>query len=332
MHLEDKPSTASDIDRMISAAIPDEKEDPTLFAVVETYMMHRPCGQENLNSPCMKGGKCLKPPNGDKSRTTYEIQKYYDCRYVSSCEAAWRIFGFEIHYRFPPVQRLSFHLPQEKTVIFKDGDSIVDVIKKVDAKKSMFEAWMGANKKYEKARSLTYSEFPTKFVYKEDKQEWMRRKKGFVIGRINHVPPGSGEDFYLRILINFQKGCTRYEDIRTINGVECPSFKDACYCLRLLDNDNEYIDGIKEASFWGFAHYIRRLFVNLLLYNNMTRPEFIWENLTMSDEEIKNNALAEVEKILHGNGRSLRDYAAMLFPSGVLLSEVHNKLILDELS
>ncbi|KAI9200048.1 hypothetical protein LWI28_001878 [Acer negundo] len=60
MHSEDKPRTASDIDRMISAAIPDEKEDPTLFAAVETYMMHGPCGQANLNSPCMKSGKCSK--------------------------------------------------------------------------------------------------------------------------------------------------------------------------------------------------------------------------------------------------------------------------------
>ncbi|KAK4840053.1 hypothetical protein QYF36_026957 [Acer negundo] len=105
--------------------------------------------------------------------TKDEINNRLKCfRYVLTCKAAWRIFGFEIHYRYPPVQRLSFHLPQEKTVIFKDGDSIEDVLKKADAKKSMFEAWMGANKKYEEARNLTYSKFPTKFVYKEDKQEW----------------------------------------------------------------------------------------------------------------------------------------------------------------
>ncbi|KAK2656981.1 hypothetical protein Ddye_010033 [Dipteronia dyeriana] len=55
---EDKPSTTSDIDLMNSAAIPDEKEDRTLFAAVETYMMHGPCGQANLNSPYM--GKCSK--------------------------------------------------------------------------------------------------------------------------------------------------------------------------------------------------------------------------------------------------------------------------------
>nr|GEZ34650.1 uncharacterized protein [Tanacetum cinerariifolium] len=39
-----------------------------------------------------------------------EIKDYYDCRYLSTCEAAWRIYGFDIHYRFPPVERLPFHL------------------------------------------------------------------------------------------------------------------------------------------------------------------------------------------------------------------------------
>ena len=28
-----------------------------------------------------------------------EIKSYYDCRYISTCEACYRIFGFDIHYR-----------------------------------------------------------------------------------------------------------------------------------------------------------------------------------------------------------------------------------------
>ncbi|GLT28176.1 hypothetical protein SLA2020_031270 [Shorea laevis] len=52
----------------------------------------------------------------------------------------------------------------------------------------------------------------------------------------------------------------------------------------------------------------------------------------MSDEEIKNDALAEVERILQSNGRSLKDYPTMLVLIGVLLSNVFNKLVLDELS
>jgi hypothetical protein len=35
-----------------------------------------------------------------------EIQKYLNCRYVSASEAMWRIFKFDMHERFPDVERL----------------------------------------------------------------------------------------------------------------------------------------------------------------------------------------------------------------------------------
>ncbi|XP_019184379.1 PREDICTED: uncharacterized protein LOC109179329 [Ipomoea nil] len=57
-----------------------------------------------------------------------EINMYYDCRYVSACEAAWRLFSFEIQYRTPPVERLSFHLPDCQSVVFQDDDSIDNVL------------------------------------------------------------------------------------------------------------------------------------------------------------------------------------------------------------
>ncbi|KAL7098989.1 hypothetical protein ACP275_09G053900 [Erythranthe tilingii] len=45
---------------------------------------------------------------------THEIQMYYVCRYLSPCEAAWRVLSFDIHYREPPVEHLSLHLPDEQ--------------------------------------------------------------------------------------------------------------------------------------------------------------------------------------------------------------------------
>jgi hypothetical protein len=37
---------------------------------------------------------------------TDEIKKYLDCRYVSTSEAAWRIFKFDMHDRFLAIERL----------------------------------------------------------------------------------------------------------------------------------------------------------------------------------------------------------------------------------
>ena len=46
-----------------------------------------------------------------------EIKMYYDCRYLSACEAVWRIFSFDINYREPSVERLNFHLEGEEPVV-----------------------------------------------------------------------------------------------------------------------------------------------------------------------------------------------------------------------
>ena len=57
------------------------------------------------------------------------------------------------------------------------------------------------------------------FVHHVDKREWHPRKKGISISRLNFILPGMGEPFYMRLLLNVQRGCTSYDDIRTIDGV-----------------------------------------------------------------------------------------------------------------
>ncbi|XP_019190490.1 PREDICTED: uncharacterized protein LOC109184951 [Ipomoea nil] len=85
-----------------------------------------------------------------------EINMYYDCRYVSACEAAWRLFSFEVQYRTPPVERLSFHLPDCQSVVFQDDDSIDNVLNRETVGQSMFNAWFLANQNYKEA-SYTYN-------------------------------------------------------------------------------------------------------------------------------------------------------------------------------
>ncbi|XP_071694488.1 uncharacterized protein [Rutidosis leptorrhynchoides] len=193
---------------------------------------------------------------------TDEIKQYYDCRYVSSCEAMWRIFSFDIHHHRPSVRILPFHLEGEHQIILDEHEVIEQVLENPSVNTSMFLEWMKCNGCSQQARQLTYVDFPTKFIWDKDYRVWkLRKRKTGAIGRIHHVAPAAGDLFYLRILLNKVKGPTSYEEIRTVNGILFDNFKDACYHLGLLDDDNEYIEAIKEA-FLGRVDILLEMFLH----------------------------------------------------------------------
>ncbi|GJZ48942.1 uncharacterized protein Tco_0603132 [Tanacetum coccineum] len=269
--------------------------------------------------------------NGDDvvDKNVDEVKAYLDCRYVSACEAAWRILAFDIHHRTPSVERLSFHMPGQQQVVYQDAANLDDVLQKPSVGASMFTAWMEINKdrtKAEsfltiifqkigecyylrmllnhvkgatgwksfkewdnvtyktfkeacmargalmftawmeinktdtKARELTYTDFPTKYVFKQDERKWYPQKQRFAIGRIHYVPE--------RI--------------------------EACMARGLLDNDNEYIRGIKDAIAWGSAH--------------------------------------RIELLLRSNNSSLRMFEGMPFPDDAAILSSNNRLIHDKLA
>ena len=235
--------------------------------------------------------------NEEHNSAKDEIKMYYDCRYVSPCEAIWRLFGWDIQYRYPPVERLSIHLENEQSVSFDDDSPLDEVMTRDTVHKSQFLSWLDANKKYIEGKELTYVEYPNKFTYKKSTKDWNLRKKGFSIGRLYFVPLSRRELYYMRILVGIIRGPEEYKDLRTIDGKELKTFEEACYFLGLIDNDKEYVDGIKEASIWATGDYLRKLFASLLLSNSMSRPDVVWNDTW---EELSEDILYK-QRIIHNN-------------------------------
>ncbi|OWZ09382.1 Helitron helicase [Phytophthora megakarya] len=57
---EDRPLTAENVNRLVSAELPDKEKHPQLYEIVVTCMLHGRCGDATPNCPCMKNGKCSK--------------------------------------------------------------------------------------------------------------------------------------------------------------------------------------------------------------------------------------------------------------------------------
>ncbi|XP_035835716.1 uncharacterized protein LOC110897618 [Helianthus annuus] len=343
MEPESKLPTVDHVDAFICAEIPDRNQDPELFMLVKEYMIHGPCGNARLSSPCMVDRKCSKGfPKDFQDHTTLdsngfplyrrrnngafvvknkidldnrsvaasikylfkyinkgpdratiavvqsdnqseeqvqdEIKEYYDCRYISACEASWRIFANEVHYRRPSVMRLPFHLPGQQPVVFDPDEDINYVLNKPSVKSSMFLSWMERNKDPNDtlARTLTYVQFPNFYVWKLDKRVWKPRQRKTAIGRIHSVPPSLGEAYFLRILLN-----------------------------KLLFN----------------LGYV--IMMNLIYFSYCT-------TLSIPEHQLKNYALCEIEKFLLRNNSSLRRFQTMPFPDTSSSGSSDSRLIYEE--
>jgi hypothetical protein len=77
-------------------------------------------------------------------------------------------------------------------------------------------------------------------------------------------------------LLNYDKGLTLYDEVKTLKNFKYDSFKDACFALGLLDDDKEFIDAVNQVAQWGTAGYLRKLFVALLISSQFSRPEVVW--------------------------------------------------------
>ncbi|KAJ7559304.1 hypothetical protein O6H91_04G078700 [Diphasiastrum complanatum] len=288
--LEDrsKPITVGDYDRIVCAEVPMKEEDPELYEIVRTCMMHGPCGTAFPNAPFIKDGK--RRENGVTVRShgveldnrwvvpynrwlTLHFYLKYLYKYVykgpdmitagpaegRANESCWRLLGLSMGAHKPVVTRLAVHLPGQELVYFSEG---VDLEEVVDGRSEV--------------------DLPRQYWYNKRTCKWTHRinmQTTPTIGRMYFVHPSKGERFYMQVLLAHVKGATSFEDLRTADDELFQSFRDACRHRLLINDTNEWSCCLREAVSWGTPSQLRLMFVVLLLTCVPSDPLELWRSI-----------------------------------------------------
>uniref|UniRef100_A0A453T3F5 ATP-dependent DNA helicase n=1 Tax=Aegilops tauschii subsp. strangulata TaxID=200361 RepID=A0A453T3F5_AEGTS len=220
-----------------------------------------------------------------------EIKRYVDARWITPPEAMWRIFGFPLCANYP--QNIS---------------------------KSMLTEYFKANQEHPRARNILYKDFPGSFTWQKKKKFWKPRVERFQIGRIVSANPAEGDRYYLRVLLNHVTGKTSFDDLLTVDGVLCGSFREAAERLGLIEADNTLDDCLTEAEQWAMPCSLRRLFATILVHCEPGDVRGLWDRHLepMSDDyrrsrtspdEVEQMVLLDIRGMLQSMGKDIVDFA-----------------------
>jgi len=76
----------------------------------------------------------------------------------------------------------------------------------------------------------------------------------------------------------FFHGLSQYNDLLTINGIECPTFKDAAMRRGLLESDQSIAKCMMEAVTFQMPNELIRLFATLLVHCQPSDVRKLWDD------------------------------------------------------
>ena len=218
-------------------------------------------------------------------KATDEIKLYLDAHYVSSCEAQWRLYLFEMQEHVPTVVHLQIHLPEEQAIVFNadeavDNPNLENVLARYAGHDTTLTGWFKANAQAQNndIRDTLYQNFPFKMVWNKGNYKWtVRKDSSFAIGRMYYIHPTAGEKFYLRLLLTTIKGATSWDDLYSFEGTQYPSFKEACIAHGLLEDDQEWHQCLEEARHMQSGRQLCHLFVTIIKDCIPSAPRELWD-------------------------------------------------------
>jgi len=144
-----------------------------------------------------------------------EVNTYLNARYVTSHEAAWKLFNFKMFHKSHTVYRLPVHLSNQQPVFFQTGNE-EKALARAANNHTKLTAWFELNKQDSSARKFLYHEIPYHFTYDQKMESWIRRKSSHkTVSRMYAVSPKEGERYFLRLLLLHQRGARSFEELKT---------------------------------------------------------------------------------------------------------------------
>ncbi|XP_021725285.1 uncharacterized protein LOC110692557 [Chenopodium quinoa] len=210
---------------------------------------------------------------GEENQAVDEIQRFQSGRWVSPCEAAWRIFGFDLFEMHPPVQHLAVHLENMQIVQIRSHDQLDSAVLNERRSRTQLTEFFKANTASPQGTGYLYSEFIEHYKWDSTAKAWFQRQnKKLVIGRLACFTPAEGERFFLRLLLSNVRSPKSFPDLRTVNGVLCATFHEAAIKRGLFEEDNVVYSCLSEAAEIHTPGALRRLFAAVLVFCAPSNP------------------------------------------------------------
>ena len=238
-----------------------------------------------------------------------EVEQFVESRYVSTCEALWRINSFSMSAIDPNVVRLGIHLPNQQVITYLPGQEELALAQNdpthltayFTAVRNELERPLSHDKINDKgtilprATDLTYAQFPTYYAWIAKEKAWQRRQRPKVsdcVPRIYNVHPSDGEKFYLRLLLHHVNGAVSFEALRTHDGIVHSTFLSACQARGLTIDDAEWKKCLKDACEYQSPKSLRNLFV-IIIVNNLPTDVLALFNLKIDDRRTLKDCMSE---------------------------------------
>lgn len=261
------------------------------------------------------------------------VRDYIKARYLSACEAVWRIFGFRVIRKSPSVIRLSIHLPLQQYGQMGRGDAAslastllryfhrpqdppegipdFSAVKYTDYyEEYVFEKYRGAALLPAEYLEEPSPAFPRRIV--------RTRTKRRPIARIQTVHPGKGEVFYLRMIL-LHRSARSFLDVRTWRGITYETFEAAARSMGLLDNIDEYTFTMQEAvDQMMVGSPLRFLYVVLCLEGGPSQHLLDLFQIQMAEDYVNYNRenvqeaqmmmFRDIQNLFREHGRRMQDF------------------------